>query len=71
MENATKEVYFCECQTCVHFEKDETEKPCCDCLATFHRPDSHKPLYYEGKDGDGCGVATTKQCMKALRKEQR
>lgn len=49
---ATKEVRFDEyCPKCVNYEKSESEDPCWDCLNQGWNYDSHKPLYFEEKEG--------------------
>lgn len=51
MENITKEVFFTFCETCAHKDRLEDKLPCNECLNTFYRADSHRPIFYEGKDG--------------------
>ena len=47
----TKEVhYWFYCPTCKHFEKNETDEPCDECLAQGWNIDSHKPIRYEKKN---------------------
>lgn len=48
------------CYRCKHFEKDETERPCFECLENPVNIDSRKPTYYE--------EATTEQIV--LRKKE-
>lgn len=44
----TKEVYFNHyCASCKHYNKNESESPCDECLDIPGREDSHKPEYYE------------------------
>ena len=38
------------CKTCIHKKKKEEEDPCWACLAEPARPESQKPVNYEGKD---------------------
>lgn len=51
MTNQTKEVYFELCEQCVHYPRKESESPCDECMTVFYRPDSHKPIYFEEKEG--------------------
>lgn len=45
-----KEVYFDQyCKTCKHFDKEETEDPCFECLDEPTNYASHKPVKYEKK----------------------
>ena len=45
---ADKEVYYVQyCPRCEKFHQDEEDWPCCDCLTTSKRTDSHKPLYFK------------------------
>ena len=48
---STKEVRFDEyCIKCKNYEKSEAEDPCWDCLNQGWNIDSHKPIYWEGKE---------------------
>ena len=50
MERVNKIVkYDLYCKNCEHFEKEDWEDPCHECLQTPARQDSHKPLYFEEK----------------------
>lgn len=49
-DTATKEVKFdIYCRTCKHWEKEESEDPCWDCLDQGWNEDSHKPIKWEEK----------------------
>ena len=39
------------CIRCKHFEKDESEDPCYDCLADPTNFESTKPIKFEEKEG--------------------
>lgn len=44
----TKEVDFLTyCKKCKYLMLDEDEEPCCQCLATPSRENSHKPVYFD------------------------
>lgn len=48
MEIQTKIVYFDKfCADCAHYDKAETEEPCCDCLNVAAREYSHTPENFE------------------------
>ena len=50
MENndGMKEVYFGQyCKICKHFDLNDDEEPCCDCLSEPVNQYSHKPVKYE------------------------
>lgn len=50
-DTATKEVRFdIYCKTCKHWEKEESEDPCWDCLDQGWNEDSHKPIKWEEKE---------------------
>ena len=50
--NNTKEVYFNEyCPKCKNYEKSESDDPCWDCLDEPFNVDSHKPLFFDAKEG--------------------
>ena len=50
-EYRTKEVDFHKyCPTCKHYNKEESEDPCWDCLDQGWNEDSHKPIKWEEKD---------------------
>ena len=43
-----KEVnFYLYCETCKHKELEETDEPCCDCLADTVNLYSHKPTKWE------------------------
>lgn len=43
-----KEVDYGEyCHLCIHFDKQENEWPCCECMANSVQMDSHKPERFE------------------------
>lgn len=45
-----KEVLFDKyCVECEHFEKNEEDDPCCDCLSQGWNEDSHKPVEFKEK----------------------
>lgn len=47
-----KEVDFAKyCKKCRHFDTQEYEDPCNECLENPAMQDSHKPLNFEEKDG--------------------
>lgn len=47
MSNNVKFVdYFRYCASCEHWDKQESESPCDECLELPAREDSHKPEYY-------------------------
>ena len=47
-----KEVYFGDyCKTCKYEKNPESEDPCYDCLNESVNEDSHKPVYWEDKNG--------------------
>ena len=47
---AKKEVLFDEyCKICIHYQLDECEFPCDECLGEPANEDSHKPLYFKEK----------------------
>lgn len=49
----TREVYFGEyCEKCLHFEKNDDEEPCCDCLEEPVAENSHKPVKFVSKNGE-------------------
>ena len=46
-----KEVYFDEyCKQCVHWQLNEDEEPCNECLDEPYNIDSHKPRYFTEDD---------------------
>lgn len=46
--NDLKEVYFkFYCDKCEHYEVDEVEDPCNECLTFGSNIDSHKPINYK------------------------
>lgn len=50
MEDNYKEVYYGDyCKTCKHWEKEETDDPCDECLENSVNLYSHKPVCYEKK----------------------
>lgn len=45
---ATKEVRFDEfCPKCKHWDKQESEDPCFDCLNQGWNEDSHRPIFFD------------------------
>lgn len=49
-DTATKEVRFdIYCRTCKHWEKEESEDPCWDCLDQGWNENSQKPIKWEEK----------------------
>lgn len=48
-DNYQKIVNFEKCKGCIHFEKDENDDPCYDCLQATTNYASHTPLYFEPK----------------------
>ena len=49
--NDTKEVHFWFwCPTCKHFEKNQGDDPCNECLAVPMNIDSTKPIRWDEKD---------------------
>ena len=42
-----KIVYFSKCKKCIHFEQDEFDDPCYECLQNATNYASHTPLYFE------------------------
>lgn len=50
MDENTKEVFFHEyCPKCEHWDSEETDDPCNDCLNNPMNYDSHKPVYFKEK----------------------
>ena len=48
---SVKEVRFdLYCKDCKHYEKDENEDPCWDCLNSGWNENSHRPVSFEEKD---------------------
>ena len=48
MEHNEKEARFdIYCKYCKHFEKEETESPCNECLESPANDNSHNPVKYE------------------------
>lgn len=47
LEENYKIVNFEHCKNCVHWEKDENDDPCYDCLNEPTKYASEKPLYFE------------------------
>lgn len=53
MEDHTKEVRFDEyCKDCEHYELEETEDPCNECLNEPCNINSHKPVFWKGKENE-------------------
>lgn len=53
MEDIYKEVDFAKyCKTCDHSDLSETEDPCFECLDNPVNLYSHKPVNWEGKEGE-------------------
>lgn len=51
MDDNYKEVYFDRyCKTCKYEKLDENDDPCNECLGTGANLNSHKPVYWEGKE---------------------
>lgn len=49
--NEYKEVYFHEyCKQCKHYDKDENQSPCFECLEDPVNQFSHKPVRFEEKE---------------------
>lgn len=46
-EDNMKIVDFAECRRCIHWQKDEMEDPCYECLNEPTKYASKKPLYFE------------------------
>lgn len=38
------------CELCQHWDKDETQEPCCQCLYYSYNEESRKPVYYKEAD---------------------
>lgn len=52
----TKEVRFdTYCPLCKHYEKNEAEDPCFDCLNQGWNEDSHQPICYEENEDESGG----------------
>lgn len=50
MDDGCKEVYFGEyCKTCKHFDKNDNQEPCDQCLEEPMNLHSHKPIKWEEK----------------------
>ena len=46
-----KEVDFAKyCKKCKHFDTQDYEEPCNECLENPAMQDSHKPMHFEEKD---------------------
>lgn len=41
--------FFVYCKQCKHYEKEETEDPCVDCLENPTNQDSRKPTQFESQ----------------------
>lgn len=39
------------CNKCVHYEKNENEEPCDDCLEHSTNEDSRKPVKFQNRKG--------------------
>ena len=50
MEENMKIVKFENCKKCKHFEKDEYEDPCYECLLNPVNYASEKPVYFEERE---------------------
>lgn len=46
-EEYTKIVNFEKCKGCIHYEQDEMDDPCYECLQNATNYASQKPLYFE------------------------
>ena len=43
-----KEVYYDQyCPKCKHWDKEESEFPCCECMTNSVQVDSHRPEKFE------------------------
>lgn len=50
-DNEYKEVYFhMYCQKCKHWELDQNQSPCFECLEDPVNAYSHKPVMFEEKE---------------------
>lgn len=50
-DNDDKIVYFNKwCSSCKHFNDDETDDPCNECLTNPVNQNSHKPVRFEQKE---------------------
>lgn len=47
MEDGMKIVSFEHCRKCIHWEQDEMDDPCYECLDNPTKYASEKPLYFE------------------------
>lgn len=47
MDNVKEVRFDLYCNKCIHEDKPETERPCCDCLEIPSRESSHKPEKFE------------------------
>lgn len=47
MEDYMKIVDFSKCKGCIHYEQDEMDDPCYECLNNPTKYASEKPLYFE------------------------
>ena len=52
IELKNKIVDFTWCKTCIHYEKDDTEKPCDDCLENPSNEYSRRPKHFKGKESE-------------------
>ena len=50
MSDYNKIVNFEWCKKCVHWEQDEMDDPCYECLETPTKYASEKPLYFEQRE---------------------
>ena len=46
-EDYMKIVDFEKCKDCIHFQKDENDDPCYECLQNTSKYASQTPLYFE------------------------
>ena len=51
MQYEYKEVYYGEyCKACKHFDVDDADEPCNECLSNPINLHSHKPVKFEEKE---------------------
>lgn len=50
-ESNPKEVYFdIFCPLCEHYNNEETDLPCNECLAQGYNENSHTPIKFKGRE---------------------
>lgn len=64
--NDLKIVDFSKCRQCAHWEKQESEDPCWECLATSGRIDSTTPINFVKEENDQNGREKRKCKSKLL-----